>query len=151
IPTLEGVQAAYFQHRPYPIAMGWTALVLDVVFSALALATAGHQAIAVARLAGYRLPRNTWRPLESRSLADFWNRYYYYFKELMVDFFFFPFYTRYFKKHRRLRVLAAPLAAATAGNALFHFGRDYHYVAELGLWGAVSSFQPFASYALVLG
>src|SRR6202008_162066 len=111
IPTLEGVQAAYFQHRPYPIAMGWTALVLDVVFSALALATAGHQAIAVARLAGYRLPRNTWRPLESRSLADFWNRYYYYFKELLVDFFFLPAFLRAFRRHPRLRIFFATFMA----------------------------------------
>ncbi|WP_233836450.1 hypothetical protein [Paraburkholderia sp. ZP32-5] len=150
IPTLEGVQAAYFQHRPYPIAMGWIALVLDVVFSALALATAGHQAIAVARLAGYRLPRNTWRPLESRSLADFWNRYYYYFKELLVDFFFLPTFLRTFRQHPRLRIFFATFMAAGVGNAIYHFVRDIGLVAVIGLKATVETFTSYAFYCVVL-
>jgi hypothetical protein len=150
IPTLEGAQAAYFQHRPYPIAISWTALVLDVVFAALALATAGHQAIAIARLAGYRLPRNTWRPLESRSLADFWNRYYYYFKELLVDFFFLPTFLRVFRQHPRLRIFFATFMAAGVGNAIYHFVRDIGLVAVIGLKATCETFTSYAFYCVVL-
>ncbi|MHA7681622.1 hypothetical protein [Cupriavidus sp. PET2-C1] len=150
IPTLEGVQAAYFQHRPYPIAIGWTALVLDVVFSALTLAAAGHQAIAVARLAGYRLPRNTWRPLESRSLADFWNRYYYYFKELLVDFFFLPTFLRAFRQHPRLRIFFATFMAAGVGNAIYHFVRDIGLVAVIGFKATCETFTSYVFYCVVL-
>ena len=42
----------------------------------------------------------------------------------MVDMFFYPTYLRYFKKHPRLRMVAATMAAACAGNAIFHFLRD---------------------------
>jgi hypothetical protein len=150
IPTLEGVQAAYFQHRPYPLAIGWTALVLDVVYSALTLATAGHQAVAVARLAGYRLPRNTWRPLESRSLADFWNRYYYYFKELLVDFFFLPTFLRAFRQHPRLRIFFATFMAAGVGNAIYHFVRDIGLVAVIGFKATCETFTSYVFYCIVL-
>lgn len=150
IPTLEGVQAAYFQHRPYPIAIGWSSLALDVAYSALGLAVWGHGVIAVARLAGYRLPRNTWRPLESRSLADFWNRYYYYFKELLVDFFFMPTFLRCFRQHPRLRIFFATFMAAGVGNAIFHFVRDIGLAAQIGFKATCATFTSYLFYCVVL-
>ena len=35
--------------------------------------------IACVRMAGFRALRNTYRPLESRTVAEFWNRYAFYF------------------------------------------------------------------------
>jgi len=45
-------------------------------------------------MAGFATLRNTYRPLESRSIAEFWNRYYYYFKEMLISFFFYPTFFR---------------------------------------------------------
>jgi len=110
----------------------------------------GNTIVAGCRLAGFRLLRNTYRPLESRSVAEFWNRYYYYFKELMVDFFFYPVYMRCFKKRPRVRILFATWVSVGLGVPLFHFIRDIHYVAELGLARAVIGYHVYMFYATTL-
>jgi hypothetical protein len=65
--------------------------------------------------------------------------------------FFFPAFTRYFKKHKRLRIFAATIAAATIGNMIFHFLKNFAWVAEVGLWRALVGFQEYAFYATALG
>jgi hypothetical protein len=42
----------------------------------------GHMIIGTLRLFGFNVFRNTYKPLLSESILEFWNRYYYYFKEL---------------------------------------------------------------------
>ena len=86
----------------------------------LKLAARGHEIVGVLRLFGFNVFRNTYKPLLAPSLVEFWNRYYYYFKELLVDFFFFPTYVRRFRTSPRLRMLAATLAAAGFGNLYYH-------------------------------
>ena len=39
------------------------------------------------RLCGFNVFRNTYKPLLAETMVEFWNRYYYYFKELLVNFF----------------------------------------------------------------
>ncbi len=137
----------------HPFAWYWNCLSLVAAFfmSLLQMSVWGHQIVACARMAGFRALRNTYRPLESRTLAEFWNRFYFYFKELLVDMFFYPTYLRFFKKHPRLRMAVATMAAACAGNAIFHFLRDISFVAELGWWRAVAGFQTYLFYCFVLG
>jgi len=101
-------------------------------------------------MAGFLALRNTCRPLASRSIAEFWNRYYYYFKELLVDCFFYPTFMRYFKGHRRWRLFAATFAAACFGNAFYHFFRDLGYIADSGFWKALAGFQAYIFYTAVL-
>lgn len=150
LPRIALVQAAFFEHHPYPLFIGWASLVWATGAAALSLAIWGHQIVALARLAGFRLPRNTWRPLESRTLVDFWNRYYYYFKELLVQFFFLPTFLRMFRNHPRLRVFFATFMAAGVGNAVYHFIRDIGLAASMGLWGAIESYTSYLFYCTVL-
>ncbi len=150
VPRLEAVQAAFVRGEAPGLAIGWISLGWAVASAALRLAVWGHQAIAIARLAGFRLPRNTWRPLASRTLADFWNRYYYYFKELLVEFFFLPTFLRAFRARPRLRVFVATFMAAGVGNAVYHFVRDLHLVATHGLAWAVGSYASYAFYCAAL-
>ena len=109
----------------------------------------GGVIIATARLAGFRLLRNTYRPLESTTLAEFWNRYYFYYKELLVDHFFYPTFVRCFRGHRRLRMFFATFVAACVGNLLFQFIRDIDSVGEMGLWRAVVGQQSHALSTLL--
>ncbi len=90
-----------------PGAMGSLSIVANFFEQILILAVWGHAIVATGRLAGFRLLRNTWRPLASRTLAEFWNRYFYYFKEIMVHVYFYPTYVRFFKRSPRLRVAFA--------------------------------------------
>lgn len=137
----------------HPFSWYWNCLSLAAAFftGLLQMSVWGHWIIACVRMAGFRALRNTYRPLESRTLADFWNRYYFYFKELLVDMFFYPTYLRYFKKWPRLRMAAATLMAACVGNAIYHFLRDISLVAELGWWRSIAGFQTYLFYCFALG
>jgi hypothetical protein len=137
--------------HPPGLAMRWAAVIAHFFDAILAVSIIGNVVVACIRMAGFNVLRNSYKPLYSTTVAEFWNRLYYYFKELLVEFFFFPTYIRYFKKYPRLRLAAATFAAATVGNILFHFCRDIHLVFEFGFARAVTGFQVYAFYAIVLG
>lgn len=149
-PTYADALARSRAGTPYPAAANWAALVYSFVQAFLALAIWSHVAVAGARMAGFKALRNMYRPLESRSVAEFWNRYYYYFKELLVDLFFFPTYLRYFKKHPKLRLAFATFAAAAFGNFLFHYLRDLEDVVEYGAFGSIWNRRCYALYCVLL-
>jgi len=151
VPGLQEAIAKNVIGQPYPWYVCWASLIQKFFRDMLTMATFFGPMVAVARLAGYRLLRNTRRPLSSTTLVEFWNRYYYYYKELLVEFFFFPTFLRCFKKHGRLRIFFATFMAATVGNFIFHFIRDIRYTAEFGLAHQLFGFQTFAFYCVVLG
>lgn len=150
IPPVSKAIAASAAGHPYPWYTCWAALLAGFAESVLSMAAWGNTIVAGCRLAGFRLLRNTYRPMESRTIADFWNRYYFYFKELIVDFFFYPVYMSCFKKHPRARMLFATWVAVGLGIPIFHFIRDIHYVKELGFWKSVTGDSVFLFYALML-
>jgi len=118
----------------------------------LSLASRGHVAIGLLRLFGFNAFRNTYKPLLAETIVEFWNRYYYYFKELLVNFFFFPTFTRYFKQRPQLRMFAAVFAAAFFGNMYYHMIRMQSFM--LGRWEELwVEFNPHLLYgfALALG
>lgn len=133
-----------------PLSGGLVSIVVNFPEQLLRVAIWGHVIVATARLAGFRLLRNTWRPLSSRSVAEFWNRYFYYFKEVLVHVYFYPTYLRWFKAHPRLRIAFATFMAAGVGNFFFHFLLWNDRVAELGLIGALVEAQTYAFYCLAL-
>jgi hypothetical protein len=151
VPTLEAAFDRTAAGQPPPLHMLWAGVVAHFFAAILAVPLMGNMVVACSRMAGFNLLRNTYKPLYATTIAEFWNRFYFYFKELLVEFFFFPTYVRYFKKHRRLRLAAATFAAATLGNLVYHFCRDINYVFELGFWRALTGFQVYAFYAAVLG
>jgi len=150
VPKLTDAIAASTAHHPPAWYLCWASLLDGFFDSALRLALWGNTVVAGCRLAGFRLLRNSYRPLEARTVVDFWNRYYYYFKELVADFFFYPVYMRCFKKHPRVRMLFATWVAVGLGVPLFHFVRDIDVVRELGLWRAVTGYHVFMCYATLL-
>jgi hypothetical protein len=103
-----------------PIGLRWASVVLELVRQTLLIALLGHGAVGCLRLFGFHVFRNTYKPLLSETILDFWNRFYFYFKELLVEFFFFPSYTRLFKRWPRCRIVTAVFAAAFVGNTYFH-------------------------------
>jgi hypothetical protein len=150
LPTYPMALTAEQAGRPYPWLIRWLAVIVHFLLRITALAIAGHKIVAICRMAGFNALRNTISPFLSTSIADFYNRVYYYFKELLVACFFFPTYLRYFKKHPRLRVVVATIAAAGLGNLLFHFLRDIHFILRFGFLAAVRLYSSYAVYAFVL-
>jgi hypothetical protein len=150
-PTLEAAIDQTAAGTPVALHMRWIAVLAQFMDGLLGMSISGNLVVACVRMSGFNILRNTYRPLNSPTIAEFWNRFYFYFKELLVEFFFFPTYIRYFKQHRRLRLAAATFAAATLGNLIYHFCRDIQYVFDLGLWRALAGLQVYAFYAVVLG
>jgi len=150
IPTVSDAIDASLQNHAYSLGMEWAALIWSVTAYTLKMAIYGHFAVGAGRLAGFRLPRLSWRPLESRTLIDYFNRFHYYFKELLVDFFFIPTFFSTFKKYPRLRLFFATFMAAGVGNALFHFMNEIELLETLGFWGMVETFHSYLFYCFVL-
>jgi hypothetical protein len=59
-------------------------------------------------------------PLLATTILDFWGRYFFYFKELLMDFFFFPAFLRTAGLPVIWRTVLAAAAAAFAGNLYYH-------------------------------
>ena len=120
-----------------PLLITWVSLYLELIWESLLLASKGHVWVGILRLFGFNVFRNTYKPLLAESIVEFWNRYYYYFKELMVEFFFLPTYLRYFRNHPALRIVTAIFAAAFIGNMYYHVLQAKHPLIEgdfVGLW-----------------
>jgi hypothetical protein len=135
-------------HMPWYIC--WASLIANFFGGIISLSLLGHTIIACCRVAGFNALRNTYRPLSSRTVAEFFNRYYFYFKELLVDFFFYPVFLRYFKKNYKLRVVVSIFAAACFGNALYHFSGALNLVYSFGFARAFQGFQVYLFYCFAL-
>ena len=131
-------------------AAAWAAVYGELVWEVLKLAAQGHAIVGILRFFGFNVFRNTYRPLLAPSVVEFWNRYYYYFKELMVDFFFFPTYIRRFRQHPRLRIFAATLAAAGFGNLYYHVLKNDAFLLALDWVGFLPWLGLRAFYCLAL-
>lgn len=151
VPHYEVALARSAAGAPLPFYTNWGSLAAHFFLdNLLAMAIAFHFAIGTCRIAGFRAPRGMYRPLSARSLADFWNRVHFYFKELMVELFFFPTFLRWFRRYPRLRLFAATFAAAGVGNFLYHFLRDFGWVPIHGFWATVVKWQNYALYTVIL-
>ena len=133
-----------------PWLTAWAAVYAELVSDVLKLAVRGHEIVGVLRVFGFNIFRNTYKPLLAPSLVEFWSRYHYYFKELLVEFFFFPTYVRRFRKSPRLRMLAATLAAAGFGNLYYHLLQRDAFILT-GRWVTLHPWlETRALYCLIL-
>ena len=106
-----------------PTLLAWASIYADLFADVLRLAIKGHLIVGFLRLYGFHVFRNTYKPLLAESIVEFWSRYFYYFKELLVTFFFLPTFTGVGKRLRhwpKVRLLVAVLAAAFVGNVYYH-------------------------------
>lgn len=150
IPNLQDAIVEFIHATPYTRTVSWLALIMSHAKFCLQVAAWAHLFVGMARLIGYRLPRGSWRPLESKSLADYFNRFHFYFKELLIDFFFMPTFLRYFRKHPKWRQFFATFMAAGVGNAIWHFFRDVDLVATQGWLFSLQTFTSYAFYCVLL-
>ncbi len=150
VPSLHDAILAQAAGQGFSNGVNWASLIANYFSDLLIIAIWGHFIVAVIRMMGYRIPRNTRNPLASRSLAEFWNRYFFYFKELLVDFFFYPAFMRYFKKNTKVRVAFATFCAAGLGNFLYHFSRETYVFADLAITEALPIFYPALFYSMAL-
>ena len=150
IPIVPKVIDSFLMEKSLPLLTSWLAILLSTASYSLNIAFWIGIFVGIARLAGYRLPRGCWRPLESQNLMEYFNRFQYYFKELLVDFFFIPTFFKYFRNHPRLRMFFATFMAAGVGNGLWHFFRDIDLIATQGPINAFGTFASYIFYCIIL-
>lgn len=130
---------------------GWIALYVALVKETIRLAIFGHVIVGCLRLLGFNVFRNTYKPLLAESIVEFWNRFYYYFKEVLVEFFFYPTYLRLRSLSPTARTFAAVFAAAFVGNMYFHvLYESPDEVVLLDLQGLWALWGPRLIYCLLL-
>ncbi|MBP9145255.1 MAG: hypothetical protein KBF21_12480 [Thermoanaerobaculia bacterium] len=150
IPPLGIAFRASVAGQPFPWLVNWGAMFLELALAGLKLSIWGHQFIAVARISGFQARRNTYKPFLATSVSEFFNRYYYYFKELLVDCFFYPVFYALPRRRPKTALFVATLAAAGFGNFVYHLFRDVHVLAERGLLRTLVDSQGHALYCLLL-
>lgn len=129
----------------------WILLLAEFLRATLRMAIQGHVIVGVLRLAGFRVFRNTYKPLLSTTIVEFWNRYYHYFKELLVEFFFYPVFMASGGRSRQVRIALAVMAAATFGNLYYHLVRDHAIYFFHGPWTMVDRVGGRVIYCTALG
>jgi hypothetical protein len=128
LTLLPGFGPLLAQGGEAPLAHAWVSIYVELLRQVLVAAVYGHTIVGVLRLFGFNIFRATYKPLLSETLVQFWGRFDYYFKEVLVDFFFLPTFAKRFRKRPALRMFAAVFAAAVVGNMYLH-------VIEFGIFG----------------
>lgn len=136
-----------------PLWASWTSVYCELVWQVLHHAIRGHQIIAILRLFGFNVFRNTYKPLLAESVVEFWNRYYYYFKELLANFFFLPTFAQLGKRLRswpQLRLFLAVFAAAFIGNMYYHLIQHDEALALGNVYDRLYALRSRMFYCLLL-
>jgi len=147
-PRLDNLIAATAGGEAAHLGVRWGAVALDFLATVILMGAAVHAIVAAIRVAGFAIPRGMVRPLSSRTIAEFWGRYLFYFKEMLVDLFFYPAFRRYFRSNPRLRMAFATFCAAFIGNVFFDF---FHALPLLAVEDPFRIWQGFYSYCVYAG
>lgn len=150
LPTLRTLLA---MGSAAPTALAWASVYGDLFADVLRLAIKGHLIVGFLRLYGFHVFRNTYKPLLAESIVEFWNRYFYYFKELLVTFFFMPTFTGLGKRLRRwpdARLLLAVVSAAFVGNTYYHLIKSSVAIAQGQVFQTLAAQSSRMFYCLLL-
>jgi hypothetical protein len=104
----------------FPLWQRWAGLYVELFHAILVLAIFSHTLVGILCLSGFHVPRNIRSPLLATTILDFWGRYYFYFKELLMDFWFFPVFLRTARLPVFWRTMLATVSAAFLGNIYYH-------------------------------
>ena len=133
------------------LPMAWGMVLVALFVQVLSLAIWGHLIIGCLRLFGFNVFRNTYKPLLAESVVEYWNRYYFYFKELLVEFFFYPTFLATGRLPQKARIFLSIMAAAFLGNLYYHVVRDMGLYLRSSPERVIDMLLPWFLYALMLG
>lgn len=134
----------------YPRSLCWLSLLEAFPEGMMKGFVLGNLFIGAARIGGFQLLQQVYQPWAARSIADYWNRVSYYYKETVLQLFFYPCYLRYFKGWPRLRQAFAIFMAAGVGNLLFHARLLVPQLLHLGALETLRGMRTYFCYCLIL-
>ncbi len=98
----------------------WCVLIYSFLSFYLLWTAVAHLKVGLWRLFGYDIEPYFQKPFLATNLVELWKRYSYYYREFLVQAFYYPVFLRCFRKSPRLRIFVATLAAAGFGNLVYH-------------------------------
>lgn len=150
IPTLPQTLNQIAHGHSSPWHTEWLTLIFHFIGKTLILAINGHIIIGICRMAGFNAAKNMDKPFLAKSISDFWNRYYFYFKELLAELFFYPAYFKFFKNRPKLRLFFATFMSACVGNLIYHFLIMPQFPIQYGVLESLNMMQTYFFYCIVL-
>ena len=134
----------------YPRSYCWASMLFSFFEGMVAAYALGNLLVACARVGGFQLLQQVYKPLSARSVSDYWNRISYYYKQAIVELFFYPCFLNYGKKTPRLRLGLAIFVAAGVGNLVYHFRSVLPWAARFGLLETLWGMRTYACYCIIL-
>jgi len=109
----------YMEHGDVATLSVLSATMLNLLKWFIVFAAVGHFKVGVWRLCGYDVAPSFDKPWLATNLVSFWGRFTYHYREFLVRAFYYPVFFRYFRKHRKTRIVVATLASAGLGNMVW--------------------------------
>ncbi len=119
LPLSQAIEQVRYQKVIFAPAKAWQILTTDFTLHLLQISVFGHVVISLARFFGLNAPRNTQNPLAAVSILDFFSRYNYYYKEFLLNVFYYPLFFRFHKLKLKIRILISTTLSIGLGNYLF--------------------------------
>ena len=113
------------RYTEFSVIQAWSIVLIDFAMLTVTFVASGHVAVGVYRMLGFDLPRNTQHLFKTRSVADFFQRYYHFYKEFILKYFFYPAFFLGPRAYPRLRIFLATLLSVGVVNGLVGFFLDY--------------------------
>lgn len=111
----------FLNHTPSSTGIIWLSLFITYFYDLLIWTLKFNVPVAVIRMLGFYIPRGLYKPLYAKSIPDYFSRRYYYYKELIFDFFVLPLFMHLRRiKDRRTRTFWAIFIGVAFGSMLTH-------------------------------
>lgn len=124
---------------------------VELVYWTMAWGGVVHAKVGLWRILGFRTDPYFDRPWLSTNLVSCWTRFTFHYREFLVRAFYYPVFFRCFKNHKRLRIIAATMAAAAVGNLIWgHLPERMYYSGAL-FTNFLESFRTWPYYLLLGG
>jgi hypothetical protein len=117
--STKGLVRYYMEHGDVGTLSVLSATMLNLFKWFIVFAAIGHFKVGVWRLCGYDVAPSFDKPWLATNLVSFWGRFTYHYREFLVRAFYYPVFFRYFRKHRKTRIVVATLASAGLGNMVW--------------------------------
>lgn len=150
VPSLLSTYQSLATGKVVTTSQAWSVLIRVFLDQTLWYAITGHLIIGIVRMAGIHAARNMDKPFISQTIAEFWQRYYFYFKELLVNCFFYPCYFGLPSLKPWLKTIIATIMAAGVGNFLYHLLSSPQQILDHGLSISFYNMQSYAVYCILL-
>lgn len=135
------------------VAESWLIIVYAFLAGLLHLTIYQGAYIAVARMCGFPLFRNIYRPFESKNMSEFFLRTNYYFCQMLVYLFFYPIWgaSRILRLSPTPRVFIATCSALFIGGTVLRMILNIHLVVAHGAYGPWQQVLWYMPYHAVIG